>query len=311
MSAGQSNSVGTDSSTGYSTGQSQTKGWQQQKQATTYSNDSVQSTNVPLWARALNKEIATGSAADSSQARDFLTGLLSNPYDQSSPHNRFADAISRNFAYQLAQARGGTSQTGIAKQGFREGAALSNAQDQSIGQGITAANSLLTNANPMAALDWERLIAPVSNKSTGTALTTGNTQTAQDTDTSGRQSSFDKARGHTSGSGITICCFIFLESYNGKLPWFVRKCRDQFASGPRVEGYRKMSKHLVALMHYSFTVRLLVNLLMVWPLTLFGGWLYHQPKLRYRFGWALAPVVAFWFTLWAFLGKTINFEPNE
>ncbi len=312
MSAGVSNSSGSDWSKGSSAGSRKGTTSQHQTQQTQYDNNSTSQTNVPAWARGLNKEIATGRAADEHGARDFLSALLTDPYDDSQPQNRFGTAINRLFDTQMARARGGTSQNGVAKQGFREGAALSGAQDAAIQQGTGAANSLLVNANPLAALDWERLVAPTQRSDKGTANTVGQTLGHSSEVTGGQTTEHGGMSGSNSGYGITLCCFIFLEHYRDKkMPWFVRRCRDEFASGPRVEGYRRMAKHLVPWMRSSKLVAGLVWLLMVGPLTLFGGWLYDAPEKRYKVGWLLAPVVMFWFALWSVMGRKINFEPGE
>lgn len=96
------------------------------------------------------------------------------------------------------------------------------------------------------------------------------------------------------------CCFIFLEAFNGKLPWWVRECRDEYyASQPRVaEGYKNMAKWLVPLMRTSSTARFLVNWTMVKPLTFFGG--YKKAVPGYDLGWLTAPIKAAWFAIWKF-----------
>jgi hypothetical protein len=312
MSAGVSNSKGRETTDTASRGSSKQKSWQLQDSDTTYDNTSTTQTNVPKWAKQLNRNIATERAEDERGSRDFLSALLTDPYDTSGPQNRYGAAIGRLFDTKLAEARGGTSNTGVARQGFREGAALAGAQDMAIGQGVNAANSLLVNANPLAALEWERLVAPQVKKDSGRTNTNTNTQNVAQTNTMGSERSHTSMTGQNSGYGITLCCFIFMEHFGKqKMPWFVRRCRDEFASGPRVEGYRRMAKYTVPLMQRSRLVRSLVNLLMIAPLCGFGGWLYGAKPKRYRFGWVAFPMVAFWFSLWAAMGQTINFEPNE
>jgi hypothetical protein len=100
------------------------------------------------------------------------------------------------------------------------------------------------------------------------------------------------------GQGANMCCFIFLESYNGKLPWFVRECRDEYyKQEPKVSsGYKKMAKWLVPLMKQYKTITQLVNYLMVIPITKFGGWKknvrgYEKCK-KYKF------IKNFWFFVW-------------
>lgn len=312
MSAGVSNSKGNENTNTQSSGSSKQKSWQLQDTNQTFNTSGTQTTNVPAWARKLNRNIAEGRAEDERGSRDFLSALLTDPYDTTQPQNRYAQAIGRMFDYQLARAKGGTSQSGVAKEGFREGAALAGAQDQAIQQGVGAANSLLVNANPLAALDWERLVAPVSTTQKGMTDTHGMTQNRGQTNTFGEETARTSMTGRNSGYGINLCCFVFMEYFqNRPLPWFVRRCRDEFASGPRVEGYRRMAKYVVPGMRKSKLVRSLIKYLLIAPLCGFGGWLYSQPGRRYRFGWLCTPFVVFWFTLWSLMGQTINFEPGE
>jgi hypothetical protein len=221
-------------------------------------------------------------------ARDFLTGLLSDPYS-GGPNNRFGDAISHLLDTNLARARtGDTAQMGAARQGFRESEAIASTQRDAIGQGISSAVALLSGANPYEGLRLQRDVSPISTNEQGSSTTvsdgTSNTQGTSST------------QGSNVGGGISICCFIFLEALNGDLPWFVRKCRDEFCTGSRVSGYRRMSRWLVPAMRAWKTVAKLVNLSMVKPLMQFGGWLYGEKG--YKFGWAFFPFVAFWFTVW-------------
>lgn len=108
------------------------------------------------------------------------------------------------------------------------------------------------------------------------------------------------------------CCFIFMEAYNGRMPWWVRECRNEFAPDDtlRRRGYIKMSKWLVPLMSThpgaSATplkrgIRFLVNVTMIKPLTIWGGW-YKNVK-GYRLGWMFKPVVNAWFKLWEWYGR--------
>lgn len=101
----------------------------------------------------------------------------------------------------------------------------------------------------------------------------------------------------------SFCCFIFLESYTGKLPWWVREARDYYyKQEPSVAiGYKRMAKVLVPLMKRFSFVRELVNRFMVTPITQYGGWMYsveeyeiYEDKRIYK---------NFWFTVWKLLGK--------
>lgn len=103
--------------------------------------------------------------------------------------------------------------------------------------------------------------------------------------------------------GLNVCCFIFLEAYKGKLPWWVRVCRDEFApeSSARRNGYIRMARWLVPAMRTSKTVRWLTDKLMIEPLTRWGG--YYKNIKGYRHGRFFKPFVNFWFTFWSFYGK--------
>ena len=92
------------------------------------------------------------------------------------------------------------------------------------------------------------------------------------------------------------CCFIFLEALNGKLPWFVRLERDYYyEQEPRIaKGYKKMARWLVPLMRKHSSINCLVNLLMVKPLTVVGGY----DHMTNNWGWLLRPVKHFWFNIW-------------
>lgn len=302
MSAGTSNSSGSESSNASSTGTRTGTSKQDSTQNTTFDTSTLQQTQVPVWARRGAKDLFAGRQAGEHEAVDFLTGLLSNPLDSSEPKNRYAKALDDVFSTQLTRARSGDAQSvGVGKQGQREAAALTGAQTAAIGTGTNAANSLLTNANPFSALDFTRLISPTSSTTHGTSDTTGQINTQSNEQTAGQQQSSGQSSGSNSGFGITLCCFIFLEYYHGKLPWFVRRCRDEFCSGRRVTGYRRMASVLVPKMRQSKLVTSTVWQFMIRPLTAFGGWLYHEPG--YGRGWLAAPIVAFWFGIWSLLGK--------
>lgn len=109
------------------------------------------------------------------------------------------------------------------------------------------------------------------------------------------------SNGSNSNSQGGLCCFIFLEAYNGVLPDSVRKCRDMYYEMyPQVaKGYVRMSKWLVPLMKQSKVVRWLVNELMVTPLTKFGDYVQvadNGSGRRYK------PYQQFWFSVWNYLG---------
>lgn len=112
------------------------------------------------------------------------------------------------------------------------------------------------------------------------------------------------AQSRQMNAGVT-CCFIFLEAYNGTLPWWVRKARDEHApkDTARRNGYVKMSKWLVPLMQRSRVVRFLANTLMVQPMTKCGGW--KNNVKGYEHGWIYQPFVILWFKIWKQYGGKI------
>lgn len=99
------------------------------------------------------------------------------------------------------------------------------------------------------------------------------------------------------------CCFIFLEAYNGELPWWIRKCRDYYyEQEPQVAtGYKRMAKWLVPAMKHSRLVRWAVNRFMIQPLTLYGGWL--MCVEGYEDCQQFQSYKRFWFNVWRKLGK--------
>jgi hypothetical protein len=96
------------------------------------------------------------------------------------------------------------------------------------------------------------------------------------------------------------CCFIFLEAYNGKLPWFVRLGRDTYCT-PRVRnGYNWMARFLVPKMRESRLMLNLVNWTMVKPITYFGSW---SLAGETNFGWVAKPVFDMWRAVWWVCGQ--------
>ncbi len=109
-------------------------------------------------------------------------------------------------------------------------------------------------------------------------------------------SAYSAAGSGTSGMASS-CCFIFLESYNGVLPWYVRKSRDYYyqQDSKLSTGYIKMAKWLVPLMHKYTKIRNIVNFCMVKPLTKYGRWMWVR-DIKYPHGCNL--VRLFWFNVW-------------
>lgn len=103
------------------------------------------------------------------------------------------------------------------------------------------------------------------------------------------------------GAGIT-CCFILLESLNGKLPLYVRKGRDEFVTEARRDGYVHLARWLVPLMCRSKWMLRLVNLIMVRPFLAHGK--RHYGGRRGSVGWwGTLPVCWMWISLWQVVGK--------
>lgn len=93
-----------------------------------------------------------------------------------------------------------------------------------------------------------------------------------------------------------VCCFIFLEAYNGKLPKCVRKGRDKYyAVNPEIaSGYRRMAKWLVPLMQCNPFIRWLVWTIMVSPITI------HLSKPKKGINKTITHT---WLRVWAIMGK--------
>jgi len=100
------------------------------------------------------------------------------------------------------------------------------------------------------------------------------------------------------------CCFIFLEAYLGRMPWWVRACRDRFITPERRRGYIWMSKWLVPLMTRFQSVREIVSATMIQPLTAYGGWYYSVSG--YEDGAKHLRTTQRWFRIWDFIGRHIN-----
>ena len=102
------------------------------------------------------------------------------------------------------------------------------------------------------------------------------------------------------GAGLT-CCFIFLESFNGKLPACVRRGRDEFGSPARILGYRWVASWLVPGMRVSKTWRWLTNCFLVQPFIIHGEHYYKEvPSVL---GWLLKPYCVAWLNLFGLIGR--------
>lgn len=106
------------------------------------------------------------------------------------------------------------------------------------------------------------------------------------------------------GFSASLCCWVFLESYKGVMPKWVRECRDEFASESSTmrSGYRKFARWVVPRMQKSRIVRGLIWFTCVSPLTNWGG--YYKKVEGYEKHKRLEPVKNAWFWLWKKLGES-------
>lgn len=157
---------------------------------------------------------------------------------------------------------------------------------QGVGQGMDAAR----------AVDQRRGINAANLGMASEVQGTRNTSTTEDLDGQGTQNSEQSGW----GAGFS-CCWIFLEAYDGQLPWFVRRARDMFCTERRRGGYNRMAKWLVPKMHSYASVRELVRWTMTKPLAAWGAWYYGEKPVRSpaRF---LKPIVWAWFKTWDLIG---------
>lgn len=97
-----------------------------------------------------------------------------------------------------------------------------------------------------------------------------------------------------------VCCFIFLEAYHGKIPWYVRYGRDNYYQLDKnmATGYRRVAKLLVPLMQSSKVIRWLVWNCMVSPITKHLSFV-----TGHKSGKKNKLITHTWLKLWSFLGK--------
>ena len=97
-----------------------------------------------------------------------------------------------------------------------------------------------------------------------------------------------------------VCCFIFLEAYQGSLPSFIRKSRDKYYSlQPDIAtGYRRMSSWLVPAMKRYSTVRWLTWHLIVRPITLHLSFVNGVSSVRKG-----KRTTHFWLRVWSIMGR--------
>jgi hypothetical protein len=106
-------------------------------------------------------------------------------------------------------------------------------------------------------------------------------------------------------SMLGACCWIYFEAYMGAMPEHVRQCRDEFApeSSARRAGYRRMAMWLVPAMRVSKVARILVWMLMVYPMSCWGG--FHKGVKGYENCWVFRPFVWMWFKIWEATGSGV------
>lgn len=99
------------------------------------------------------------------------------------------------------------------------------------------------------------------------------------------------------------CCFIFMEAYNGTLPWFVRRLRDDYykSNHSAAIGYKRLANVLVPLMASVPLIRSLVNQFMIIPLTQYGG--YISGYEGFEEGKHKGKYLKFWLKTWSLIGK--------
>ena len=223
-----------------------------------------------------------GTAAQGFMAQELMSGAALNREDVLTQNRRADAGIQQGAAQGLHN-----------MQGRDTGEAL-----QAIGQGQGDWQNLVSNQNTAAGL---------GNQRAGVFSDLVQSYTNLDAVVKGEESNDLTGRGAQSsssaGANMSVCCFIFMEAYNGELPWFVRASRDLHAPecSDRREGYISMAKWLVPAMRVSKIARWLTNKLMIQPLSKYGG--YEWTEEGYDNGWVYKPVVNFWFTTWKLIGK--------
>jgi len=261
--------------------------------------------------------------------------IAQDPYSESFANNTF-QRYSQDVQNAMSNARSGPQMTrgGTAAQGFAQ-AQVSNdlglnreqvVQDQrnrSIAQGQQAAGMLSSNRHTMnsdalsgAAQGQSGYYNYLQNMLGNAGLASERTKMFNDlvpayttlgSKMMGTESNDLYGRGSQTsssfGASMNLCCFIFMEAYNGELPKHVRECRDEFApeNSARRIGYIRMSRWLVPAMRTSGGVRTLVNHLLIQPLTRWGA--YYKGALVGCPKWYDTLAKWFWFKTWELTGK--------
>jgi len=100
---------------------------------------------------------------------------------------------------------------------------------------------------------------------------------------------------------VASCCFIFMEAYNGRIPWWVRASRDLHYTEDIRRGYVIMSRLFVPLMRKSKLARAFINHILIEPLTAHAGWLYSVKGYSHgkQYDW----LNNVWIRAWTLLGR--------
>jgi hypothetical protein len=264
--------------------------------------------NAATAATNLSNRLNPVQAAEQTQAQNLLSSINLNGL---SPGETNAVQRSLNQSNYSTGNLGLSNATNDVSNAMNFGNALA-AKQSTLSSALGAAGGVASNQNSF--------VNPV-----GTATSAGNTSTnfglgtfaptqANSTVTApltfgssifsptASNASASNTKGSQSSVSGGICCFIFMEAYNGQLPENVRKCRDlYYEMYPQVaNGYVKMSRWLVPSMKRVSAVRWIVNKFMVIPLTKFGNYVQvcdSGEGRRYKI------YQKFWFIVWNFLGK--------
>lgn len=191
-----------------------------------------------------------------------------------------SDTFSRMFKQRAAEAISGptASQGGIARQGFAQGAAVADAQNNVVGQATDAASRLLAS-NAM------------------------NVQQAE-AYSPRRQIGFGSNSNVSGGAeaGVNVCggCWIFMHYLGRHLPVPVLAARYLHWTPNRERGYKAMSRWAIPLMRVNkWAARIGWNLV-VRPMAAAAERKYGTHKENWRL--ALYPIAYLWLGIWSLVG---------
>lgn len=221
-----------------------------------------------------------GTAAQGFMMSDAVNQMAMNREDVLAKNRQTDAGIQQSASGMLDQQRGRMDNTAL----------------QGVGTGFGGYFNMLGDQNSAGSLASERAKIFSDLVPTFTSLAS-KMQGREENNLEGRGSQTSSSM----GAGINLCCFIFLEAYNGVLPESVRRYRDMAApeNSARRRGYISMSKWLVPMMRVSRVSRTLANHLLVQPLTRYGEWFYGKN----RTGWVFWPVKQVWFKIWELTGR--------